>query len=283
MNEEQPPSSSAGRLLRQLSGLFNRQNSKEDLREYLQEAQDNNVIDTEEAAMMTGVLSVFEQRVRDVMLAKTKMVVVSEDMSFDDTVKLVQQSGHSRFPVESDDDIVGIMLAKDLLNYLQKDRQDFSVKDIMRPVYYIPESKPLDAMLREFRLHHIHMAIVSSEYGGVAGLVTIEDVLEEIVGEIDDEHDSEESQNIKKLDNRYFSVNALTEVEDFNEFFHSDVDIYAKDTIGGVVLSHFGYVPKNGEQVEFSDLIFQVEKADERRILELRVSRASTLVEAVDS
>ncbi len=253
--------------------MFQKQNSKADLRKYLQEAQDNNIIGSEEAAMLVGVLSVSEQRVRDVMLPKSKMVIVPDDMSFSQTVKLVLDSGHSRFPVERDDEIIGILLAKDLLSYVNRPTDDFSIEKIMRPVGHIPESKPLDIMLREFRDQRQHMVIVTNEYGDVAGLVTIEDVLEEIVGEIDDEHDNEEDSNIKKVDNRHYLVSALTEVEEFNEFFHTELDEEANDTIGGFVLSHFGYVPKKGEKVNFAGLNFTISNANDRRIIDLWVEK----------
>lgn len=273
MNDDQPPSRSQRGFLQQLSQFFNKQSSKEDLREYLQEAQDNKVIDTEEAAMMAGVLTIYEQRVRDVMLPKSKMVIVPDDSSFDDTVQLVLESGHSRFPVERNEEIIGILLAKDLLGFLHKSTEQFSIVDIMRPARYIPESKPLDSLLRDFRHQRLHMVIVTNEYGDVSGLVTIEDVLEEIVGEIGDEHDNEEDSDIKKLDNGHFLVSALTEVEDFNEYFGTNLDEEASDTIGGFVLSHFGYVPEKGESVTFAELHFEVRDADDRRILDLTVSR----------
>lgn len=273
MNDEQPPSRSPRGFFQQLGSLFNKQNSKEDLREYLQEAQDKNVIDTEEAAMMAGVLTIYEQRVRDVMLPKSKMVIVPDDSSFNDTVQLVLASGHSRFPVERNEEIIGILLAKDLLGYLHKESEEFNIVDIMRPARYIPESKPLDILLREFRHQRLHMVIVTNEYGDVSGLVTIEDVLEEIVGEIDDEHDNEEDNDIKQLENGLFLVSALTEVEDFNAFFATNLDEEASDTIGGFVLSHFGYVPEVGESVSFAGLHFMVRHADDRRILDLTVSR----------
>lgn len=273
MNDEQPPSRNSRKLTQKLAQLFSKQNSKEDLREYLQEAQDNNIIDTEEAAMMAGVLSVSEQRVRDVMLPKSKMVVVEHDMRFDDTVKLVLESGHSRFPVEKDDEIIGMLLAKDLLNYLHKDQTQYCVTDVMRPVRHIPESKPLDVLLREFRHQRTHMMIVSGEYRDVVGLITIEDVLEEIVGEIGDEHDNETNDDIRKLSESRYIVSALTEVEDFNDYFKTDLDIEASDTVGGLVLSHFGYVPRAGEQTRFAGLNFTVRKAEDRRIIDLLVER----------
>lgn len=273
MNGDQPPQRTNKNFIQSFFSLFHKQNSKADLREYLQEAQDNNIIDTEEAAMMAGVLSVSEQRVRDVMLPKSKMVIVPEEMSFTETVKLVLDSGHSRFPVEKDDEIVGILLAKDLLHYVSRSADDFSVEQIMRPVRHIPESKPLDILLREFRHQRQHMVIVTNEYGDAAGLVTIEDVLEEIVGEIDDEHDNEAGSDIKKIDNHRYLVSALTEVEEFNSFFQTELDEEANDTIGGFVLSHFGYVPKKGEKVSFADLHFTIRHADDRRIVDLLVEK----------
>ncbi len=273
MNEaDQPPSRKPRGFFQQISALFNKNSSKADLREYLQDAQENQIIDTEEAAMLAGVLAFSEQRVRDVMLPKSKMVTVSKDMPFEQIVKLVIDSGHSRFPVADDKAIVGILLAKDLLTFLNKPTTTFDIDSIMRNVHHIPESKPLDVMLREFRRRHLHMAIATNEYGEVAGLLTIEDVLEEIVGEIDDEHDREETAAIQKLAPQQFLVNALTEVEDFNEYFKTNLDDDAYYTIGGHVLSHFGYVPKNSEKVEFENLRFVVKEADERRILSLLVS-----------
>ncbi len=272
MSENQTPSNSYTNLLRRLGGLF-RKNSKQELREYLQEAQENQIIDSEEATMMAGVLAVSEKRVRDVMLPKSKMVVVPENMTFVDTINLVIKSGHSRFPVEQENDIIGILLAKDLLAYSQKDKKDYNVTRIMHPVYHIPESKPLNVMLHEFRLQHLHMAIVTGEYGDITGLITIEDVLEEIVGEIDDEHDSEDNDKIKKLDKQHFAVSALTEVKQFNHFFKTNLDANINDTIGGFVLSYFGYIPKNGESVTFANFNFVVKEASDRRIITLLVSR----------
>lgn len=273
MNDDHSPSNNTRKLLQKINHFFNKQGSKDELREYLQDAQDKNVIGIEEAAMMAGVLAVSEQRVRDVMLPKSKMVVVQHDMPFDETVKLVLDSGHSRFPVEKDETIIGILLAKDLLNYLHKDRTAFSVMDVMRPALYIPESKPLDVLLRDFRHQRSHMMIVSSEYGDIGGLITIEDVIEEIVGEIGDEHDNEALENIRKINEKKYLVAALTEVDEFNDYFAADLDVEASDTIGGFVLSHFGYVPRPGEQTSFSGLQFTIRQADDRRIIELLVER----------
>ncbi len=259
-------------LLQRLFGFFNKQNSKEDLLDYLQEAQENNVIDNSEASMLAGVLSVSEQRVRDVMLPKSKMVTVNCEMPFDEVVEQVLTSGHSRFPVEKDDNIVGILLAKDLLGHIKEPEKSFNVEAIMRPVRNIPESKPLDILLREFRYQRLHMVIVTNEYGDVAGLVTIEDVLEEIVGEIDDEHDNS-TEDIEKINSNQFIVSALTEVENFNQYFQTELDDDTHDTIGGFVLSQFGYIPTVGEQISFAGLQFTVKQADDRRILSLLVRK----------
>lgn len=274
MSDEQAHSKNFSGIVNKITNIFNKQNSKDDLREYLQDARDNQVIDTEEAAMIAGVLAFSEQRVRDVMLPKSKMVTVSDEMSFEEIIKLVIKTGHSRFPVENDeDDIIGVLLAKDLLTFVQEPVENFKITDLMRPVHHIPESKPLDVMLREFRRKRLHLAIVTNEYGEIAGLVTLEDAIEEIVGEIDDEFDHEEGDNIKKIDNNKYVVNALTEVEDFNSHFNTQLDANAHDTIGGFVLSQFGYIPHIGETTQFSELTFSIKNADDRRILTLIVSR----------
>lgn len=273
MTDDQPPSSYRN-FFQNIGNLFQRQNaSKEAIREYLQDAQDNDVIDSEEATMMLGVLAVYDQRVRDVMLPKSKMVTVFEDMSYEDTIALVLESGHSRFPVARDEEIIGLLLAKDLLKYVGNNQKDYRLRDILRPVRHIPESQPLNILLHQFRLERTHMVIVTNEYGDVSGLVTIEDVLEEIVGDIDDEHDSEEENGIKKLDDEHYLVPALTEIYDFNEYFATDLDTENSDTIGGFVLSRFGYVPQVGEQVWFDGLLFVIKKANDRRIIELLVSK----------
>ncbi|PIE45544.1 MAG: magnesium/cobalt efflux protein [Gammaproteobacteria bacterium] len=273
MNNDQPPSGTSRKLSKKFFGLFNKKSSKEDLREYLKEAHSNSIIGTEEVAMLIGVLSVFEQRVRDVMVPKTKMVILGHDMSFDESLDIVMDSGHSRFPVECDGNIIGILLAKDLLGHIHDSDKVFDITQLMRPVRHIPESKPLNVLLREFRSQRLHMAIVTNEYGNIAGLVTIEDVLEEIVGEIDDEHDSEDDLDIKKLENNGYVVAALTSIEDFNRFFHTELDKEKYDTIGGLVLSRFGYVPQAGEKVTFEGIHFIINHANDRRIIDIVVSK----------
>ena len=237
-------------------------------------------LDAEEKSMLSGVLEVSETQVREVMVPRSQMAVIDIDDDFNDTLKLIVESGHSRFPVigEDRDEILGILLAKDLLRYFGSDEaKELTIKKLLRPASVIPESKRLNALLKEFRASHNHMAIVVDEYGGVAGLLTIEDVLEEIVGEIDDEHDQEEAEFIRADGDRNgkpcFAVRALTRVEDFNAYFGSELIDEEYDTIGGLVLNQLGRLPRRGEKVEFGGFEFSVTKADERRIDALQVQR----------
>jgi magnesium and cobalt transporter len=211
---------------------------------------------------------------------RSQMVVIDIEDEFDDTLRLIVESGHSRFPVigEDRDEVLGILLAKDLLRYFGSDEaKHLTIQKMLRPASVIPESKRLNALLKEFRASHNHMAIVVDEYGGVAGLLTIEDVLEEIVGEIDDEHDQEEAVYIRPDGDRdgkpCFAVRALTRVEDFNEYFECELEDEEYDTIGGLVLHELGRLPRRGEKVGFGGFEFAVIKADDRRIDSLQVQR----------
>lgn len=239
-------------------------------------------LDAEEKSMLTGVLEVSETQVRDVMVPRSQMVVIDIDDDFDDTLNMIVESGHSRFPVigEDRDEVLGILLAKDLLRYFGKDSaKEVSIRKMLRPASVIPESKRLNALLKEFRASHNHMAIVVDEYGGVAGLLTIEDVLEEIVGEIEDEHDDEEDEFIRPDGDRNgrpsFAVRALTRIEDFNDYFDSELGDEEYDTIGGLVMHALGRLPRRGEKVDFGGFQFAVIKADKRRIDALQVQRIS--------
>ena len=229
--------------------------------------------------MLSGVLEVSERQVRDVMVPRSQMVVIDANEKFDAILKLIVDSGHSRFPVigEDRDEVLGVLLAKDLLRYFGSEQRDVPLRKLLRPASVIPESKRLNALLKEFRASHNHMAIVVDEYGGVAGLVTIEDVLEEIVGEIDDEHDIEEDEFIRadgERDGRpSFAVRALTRIEDFNEFFDCELDDEQYDTVGGLVLHELGRLPRRGEHIDFGGFQFAVTKADKRRIDLLQVQR----------
>jgi magnesium and cobalt transporter len=226
------------------------------------------------------VLEVSETQAREVMVPRSQMVVIDIDQDFEEILAVIIQSGHSRFPVigEDRDEILGVLLAKDLLRYIRsEDAEDVPLRKLLRPASVIPESKRLNALLKEFRASHNHMAIVVDEYGGVAGLLTIEDVLEEIVGEIDDEHDREELAFIRpdgdKSGKPSFAVRALTRIEDFNEYFECELDDEEYDTIGGLVLHELGRLPRRGESLEFGGFNYKVVNADKRRIDSLQVQR----------
>ncbi|HEY3487234.1 MAG TPA: transporter associated domain-containing protein [Gammaproteobacteria bacterium] len=248
----------------------------EQLLEILRDAQQRNLFDHYALSMMEGVFEVMEEQVRDVMIPRAQMVVVEQDWALDEILEVVTPSGHSRFPVigENRDEVVGILLAKDLLQFVRDAEEKFEIKDIMRPAVFIPESKRLNTLLKEFQANRHHMAIVVDEYGGVAGLVTIEDVLELIVGEIDDEYDLEEDQNIRPHTEGQHIVSALTEIDEFNEYFTTAFDDEEFDTIGGLLLGQLGRMPKRGEEVDFAGFRFKVLGADSRRIHRLLVSKA---------
>jgi magnesium and cobalt transporter len=252
--------------------------SRDDILTFLQESKGD--FDTEEHSMLEGVLEVSETQVRDVMIPRSQMVVLELDQSLDELLGIILESGHSRFPVvgENRDEMVGILLAKDLLrHFTEKTATQFEIKNFVRPASMIPESKRLNALLKEFRDSHNHMAIVVDEYGGVSGLLTIEDVLEEIVGEIDDEHDTEELQFIQREADKNgrpsYIVRALTRIEDFNEHFESELLDEDYDTIGGMVLHELGRLPRRGESVSVYGFEFYVTKADRRRIHTLQVQK----------
>ena len=281
MNDKPPSTSGAGstgliaRLKRALKGD---PWSREEIQDLIQQTEID--LDAEEKSMLTGVLEVSETQVRDVMIPRSQMVVIDIEQDFDEILAVIIQSGHSRFPVigEDRDEVLGVLLAKDLLRYFHsEDAKDVPLRKLLRPASVIPESKRLNALLREFRASHNHMAIVVDEYGGVAGLLTIEDVLEEIVGEIDDEHDPEEIAFIRPDGDRNgkpsFAVRALTRIEDFNEYFECELDDDEYDTIGGLVLHELGRLPRRGETLEFSGFNYKVVTADKRRIDALQVQR----------
>ncbi len=253
--------------------------SREEIHDFIQQADFD--LDAEEKDMLEGVLEVAQTQVRDVMIPRSQIVVIEIDEPFNDILEVIIDSGHSRFPVigEDRDEVLGILLAKDLLRYFGSDRaQDIPLRKLLRPTVVIPESKRLNALLREFRTSRNHMAIVVDEYGGVAGLLTIEDVLEEIVGEIDDEHDAAELEFIRPEGERNgkpnFAVRALTRVDDFNEFFECHLADDEYDTVGGLVMHELGRLPRRGERLEFGGFVFTIIKADRRRIDTLQVQRS---------
>lgn len=255
--------------------LLGEPKDREQLMELLRDAQQRELLDPEALTMIEGVLQVAEMQVRDIMVPRAQMAVVERDAGLEEILPVVIESAHSRFPVIGDnrDEVVGILLAKDLLAYYGQDNaKNFNVRDILRPAVFIPESKRLNVLLKEFRASRNHMAIVVDEYGGVAGLVTIEDVLEQIVGEIVDEHDIEEDAYIKKHNDNVYAVKALTPIEEFNHYFFANFSDDEFDTIGGLVMNRFGRLPRRGEVISIDRFRFKVLNADSRRIHLLQVT-----------
>jgi magnesium and cobalt transporter len=277
MNDIPPSGGSAPKSwLERLSQAFSGEpRNREELIEELRNAKENGLLDGETLEMLEGTLNMSSKQAVDVMVPRAKVISISADANLDEAVAIVLESGHSRYPIHGDteDKIVGMLLAKDLLKAMSSSARSFKLLELMRPIHLIPESKKLNVLLREFKSGRRHMAIVVDEYGGVAGLVTIEDVLEEIVGEIDDEHDAEDKveQRIHVQADGSFLVQALTPLEEFNSRFETAFDETQTDTIGGIVVEALGHLPERGEAVELAGLRFEVAKADDRRLLSLRV------------
>lgn len=261
-----------------LSKMFFEPRDQAQLVSLIRSASQRHILDAEALAIVEGALSVSQLQARDIMIPRSQVAMVSRDASAEETLKLVTETAHSRFPVIDDDrdDVIGILLAKDMLSaVVSAGKFEFDLKEILRPAVFIPESKRLNVLLREFRARRNHMAIVVDEYGGVAGMVTIENVLEQIVGEIDDEHDIDEDAAILQRDETTYTVKALTPVEDFNEYFESDWNDDDFDTVGGYVVNQFGRLPARGEQVAIGHFLFTVLRADNRRVhlLEMSIER----------
>jgi magnesium and cobalt transporter len=269
------PSHKHRSLLERLTAfIFREPESREDLLEALQEAHSRDLLDADALSMIEGVLQVSELRARDLMVPRTQMDVIDVAEPVDTFISHVIETAHSRFPVfeGNRDHVIGILLAKDLLRYYTE--EDFDLRSMLRPAVFIPESKPLNVLLRDFRANRNHMAIVVDEYGGVAGLITIEDVLEQIVGDIEDEYDFDEAaDNIVAEKADRFRVKALTEIADFNEAFGTSFADDEYDTIGGLVTDHFGRVPRRGDRMEIDGLRFEVLRADARQVHLLQVTR----------
>ena len=268
-----PPGDKPSVLDRISAFLMREPEDREQLLHALHSAYDRSLLDADALAMIEGVLQVSEMQARDIMIPRSQMDVIDIGESPAQFIPTVMQTAHSRFPVigENKDNVIGILLAKDLLRYYAGE-EEFNVRDMLRPAVFIPESKPLNVLLKEFRASRNHIAIVVDEYGGVAGLVTIEDVLEQIVGDIEDEHDIDElDEKIVEERGGQYRVKALTEVVDFNEVFGTHYSDAEFDTIGGLVLQRFGRIPKRGEQISFDNLSFKVLRADSRRMHLLQV------------
>lgn len=268
-NDDRKPS-----VLDRISAFLMREpEDREQLLHLLHSAHERDLLDADALAMIEGVLQVSEMQARDIMIPRSQMDVIDISESPAQFIPMVIQTAHSRFPVigENRDNIIGILLAKDLLRFYAGE-EEFNVREMLRPAVFIPESKPLNVLLKEFRASRNHIAIVVDEYGGVAGLVTIEDVLEQIVGDIEDEHDVDEvDEKIVEERGGQYRVKALTEITDFNAVFGTDYSDEEFDTIGGLVLQRFGRIPKRGEQVSFDNLSFKVLRADSRRMHLLQV------------
>ena len=255
--------------------LLGEPRDREQLISVLRDSQKRGLFDVDAQGMIEGVLQVAEMQVRDIMIPRSQMTVVSRDATPEELLPLVVESGHSRFPVVGDsrDEVAGVLLAKDLLRYFsEKEGDRFLVREVLRPAVFVPESKRLNVLLKDFRSSRNHLAIVVDEYGGVAGMVTIEDVIEQIVGEIEDEHDIDEDTYIHKYSDASYSVKAFTPIEEFNEYFRTGFSDEEFDTIGGLVTHELGRLPKRGEVISLGGMNFQVLNADNRRIRLLKVT-----------
>ncbi|NMP31198.1 CBS domain-containing protein [Thalassotalea sp. M1531] len=249
--------------------------NKHELVNVINDAEDRELIKPETKQMIEGVLEVSEMRVRDIMIPRSQIVTLDINQPLEDFLPTILESAHSRFPVVNDeiDNVEGILLAKDLLAYAFKNGEEsFTLSDLIRPAMIIPESKKVEPLLKEFRSKRYHMAVVVDEYGGVSGVVTIEDILELIVGEIEDETDDEIEEEIKHLAGNVYQVKALTDLEDFDEYFNCEFDEADADTIGGIVLHQFGHMPRKGEEVAIGDWEFKVVSADSRRLQMLQIT-----------
>ena len=249
--------------------------NRQELLEVLREAHQNKLLDSEALTIVEGAIQVADLQVRDIMVPRSQMISIKASQTPQEFLPAIIEAAHSRYPVSGEgvDDVIGILLAKDLLPLiLENGNKPFNIKDMLHPATFVPESKRLNVLLREFRANHNHMAVVIDEYGGVAGLVTIEDVLEQIVGDIEDEHDVEEDSYIKPLPSGDFLVKALTPIENFNSTFDSEFPDDEFDTVGGLVMSAFGHLPKRNEVTEIGEYRFRVLSADSRRVHLLRLT-----------
>ncbi|MEM9315856.1 MAG: transporter associated domain-containing protein [Pseudomonadota bacterium] len=274
MSDERNGSEERGLFGRIAQAFSSEPRSRDDLREVLKLAAENDIIDDDALSIIEGAMEVGDMQARDIMVPRPQMEVIKAEASLESILPQITRSGHSRYPVigDSPDDVLGILLTKDLLpQILADDAGSFDIRGLLRQTVVVPESKRLNVLLREFRENRNHMAIVIDEYGGVAGLVTIEDVLEEIVGEIEDETDETEDQFIRRITDDDFFVRALTPIEDFNEYFATTLSNEEFDTIGGLVMHAFGHVPTRNEVTHIEGYEFKVINADQRKIHSLRL------------
>jgi len=287
--KEKADTGASGRWLRKLSRkMAGEAQDRGEVIEYLRDATLRGVVEGDALAMLEGVLGVADIQVRDIMVPRAQMTVLNRDDESDVLLRTVIESGHSRFPVMDEDreKIVGILLAKDLLRLAQEPRHQeaaqFDIKEFMRPAVFVPESKRLNVLLREFRRSRVHMAIVADEYGGIAGLVTIEDVIEQIVGDIDDEHDVDEDVNIRKDGERQYTVRGQTPIDEFNEYFQTELSDDEFDTVAGLVMKQLGRLPRRGETLQLADCELKVLRFDRRRIDSLKLTAPRDIVPPED-
>ncbi|MFC3283010.1 HlyC/CorC family transporter [Litchfieldella rifensis] len=245
--------------------------SRDELLEFLREAGSRLRLDQDALTIIEGALQISDQQVREVLIPRSQVTAITIDQPPEEYLPVILETGHSRYPVvgENLDEVLGILLVKDLLPLLcqsQSNRESFELKSALRPAMFVPESKRLNSLLKEFRDTHNHMAVVVDEYGGTAGIVTIEDILEQIVGDIEDEHDIDEEEDIRALGNGSYAIRALTPIEDFNERFDTEFSDDEFDTVGGLVMQRFGHLPRRGESADLGRWRFTVLNADNRRI-----------------
>ncbi len=274
-------------LIQSFLGIFQTEpKNREDLVEVIRDSVENELIDSNTKEMIEGVMEISELRVRDIMIPRPQIISIDSKLPLEACVDTIIESAHSRFPVILDDgkdSIQGILLAKDLLKYLRSDAEEFNMEAILRPAVIVPESKRVDRMLKEFRSERFHMALVVDEFGAMSGLVTIEDILEQIVGDIEDEFDEEEVEPIRQLSRHTYAVSALTDIEKFNAFFATEFTDEEVDTFGGLVMQAFGHLPQRGEQIEFEQMDVKVTSADNRRLIQLRVTVSDEQLERMES
>ncbi len=262
-------------LLQRIGSFFSRNPSNSDeVADMLRSAENESIIDADALQIMEGALKVSDLQAREIMIPKSQMTLIESDFSLEKVLSIVTQSQHSRFPVigESSDDVLGILLAKELIPLILQGKESFDLKNMLRPANVIPESKRISVLLKEFREQRYHMAIVIDEYAGVSGLLTIEDILEEIVGEIEDETDEAEPEQIIALKNNKYSVDAITEISDFNEYFDVGLPDDEFDTVGGLVIDAFGRLPEINEVETIDKFKFKVIAGDSRKITRVQVS-----------
>ncbi|NQY89343.1 MAG: CBS domain-containing protein [Colwellia sp.] len=281
MSDDNPHSSNGSKkksILKKIIQLFRPEpKNKNDLVDVITEAQSRELINPETKQMIEAVLEVSEMRVRDIMIPRSQMITIDRNQKLDEFLPIILDSGHSRFPVvnEDIDHVDGILLAKDLLAFgFNNSTEKFSLHNVIRPAIIVPESKKVEPLLNEFRSNRYHMALVADEYGGISGVITIEDILEQIVGEIGDETDEDIEEDIKLLAGNVYLVRALTELSDFNEYFNCKFDVKSADTIAGIVLQELNHMPQKGEQLTLEYFDFKVLSADTRRMQMLQVTVA---------